>query len=127
VVEVLLDEHGLTLVKTDDGLIRSRFCGTEDVPAHEADAVFARIRAIMAAHAPVRHLLDGRDITLDSLALRWKLAQHMGQQRAFIAKSAVVSGSTTTRTLASVVVRASGRTNVRFFKTMDEAEAWLLS
>jgi hypothetical protein len=124
--EVLLSEHGLTLEKTDDGLIRAHLDGTQDIASEDADAFFDRIREVMKANAPVLHLLDGRDIAIESLALRWKLAQHMSKQSTFIKKSAIVSHSATTRILASVVVRTSGRKNVRFFKTMAEAEAWLI-
>ena len=124
--ELLLSEHGLKLVKTADGLIRSFVEGELDLASEQADVLFEQIRGVMEANAPVLHLFDGRNLTLDSLALRWKLAQHMKRQRPFIKKSAVVTESATTRTLASVVVRTSGRKNVRFFKSTEEAEQWLL-
>lgn len=124
--EVLFDQFGLTMALSDDGIVVSTVHGAQNLPPDEADVLFEGIRAVMAAQAPVLHLLDGRGINVDSLAMRWKLAQHMNRQRALIKKSAVVSDSATTRTLGSVVVRTSGRTNVRFFRTVEEAKAWLL-
>ena len=126
-VEVLFDAHGMTIVRGEDGLLRTSISGAQDMAPDQVDSVFDQIRALMKDNAPVRHLLDGRGLTVNNMALRWKLAQNMRRQREYIFKSAIVHESATFRTIAGVVVRTSGRDNVQFFPTVEAAEAWLRS
>ena len=61
-----------------------------------------------------------------SLNLRWKLAMRMKQNRGLIRRSAVFGLSERLTTVVRIILRASGRTNVRIFDTRDAAEKWLL-
>ena len=70
--------------------------------------------------------LDARGLGDLSLADRWKLSSRMRDNRRFIARSAVFGLGTAQRFMLKVILRASGRDDLRAFERRDDAETWLL-
>jgi hypothetical protein len=121
----LIDEGpGWRVEKTLEGVIRARVSGNAtDAEVKKYLDVWQRV---IEENAPCLHLLDASQLDLSDLASRWELAARMKQNRELFKKSAVVGVTGAKRFMGQVVVKASGRSNVKFFDDDDAATRWLL-
>lgn len=121
---VLIDEPNVRLELTDAGVffMRGRATGASGL-----EEVLALMQPHLEEHAPVLFLNDFSGVADLSLADRWKIASRMKDNRKFIRRSAMFGLSSAMQFAARVVLRASGRQDVRVFDSREEAEAWLLS
>lgn len=108
---------------TEDGVVEVELRGDEATP--ETEKFFESWQKVIEERAPVKHLLHAGEVELKHLASRWDLARRMKDNRKLIEKSAIVGVAGAKKFVAQVVVKASGRDNVRIFSTRDEALAWL--
>jgi hypothetical protein len=121
---VLVDEPSIRVELTDDGA----FLATPRTGAHiSVEGVLDSIQPHLEAHAPVRYLVDARGLDELSLADRWKLSSRMKTNRRYIDRSAVFGLGAAQRFMLQVILRASGRSDVRAFERREEAERWLLA
>ena len=122
---VIEEGPGWRIEKTDSGVIHAKVMGsTSDDEIFRYMEVWQRV---VEENAPCLHLLDAADIELNDLKSRWDLATRMKDNARLFAKSAVIGETGAKRWIGQVVVKTSGRKNVRFFDTAAEAEAWLIS
>ena len=121
---VLIDEPHVHLELMDSGVffMRARASGASGL-----EEVLAMMQPHLEEHAPVLFLNDFSGVADLSLADRWKIASRMKDNRQFIRRSAMFGLAGPMHFAARVVLRASGRKDVRVFDSRQEAEAWLLS
>lgn len=122
---VFYDSPELRAVMRDDGVLHVVADGV--ATAEDVESYGSRMLKVCEDNAPILHLLDVRHLDTTDLAARWKLSELMKKQREFIKKSAVVGVDGSKRMMAQVVVKVSGRKNVRFFDNEKDATAWLLA
>lgn len=120
---VLIDEPDCRLELTPEGIFHVRLARSE----RDSDDVLDAIQPHLEANAPVRYLVDVTDVKELSLAERWRLAGRMKENRPLIKRSAVLGVRPVLRFPVQVILRVSGRDNVRLFADQREAEEWLLT
>lgn len=120
----LLDLPFVDLRLTSDEIFYARL--RNDVGSG-VDEVLGAIQPHLEAHAPVRYLVDVSEIPELGLDERWKLSSRMKANRALIHRTAVLGLSTARLFMFNVIVRASGRSNLRAFNDPVEARRWLQS
>ena len=116
---------GWSILKDENGIIHSRITGSSD--DEEMGRYLDVWQRVIQENAPCLHLLDAGEFELNNLSKRWELAGRMKENRQFFRRSAVVGLDGGKRLVASIVIKASRRDNVKLFDTVEEAEAWLLS
>lgn len=121
----LIHTGGVRVELTDKGLFSVAVLPSalEEATLEE---VLDQINPHLEANAPVLYLLDGSTFPDLSLAERWGLAKRAQRNRALIKKSAIYAMPTRLRFALDVVIRVSGRDNLRAFPDRASAEAWLL-
>ena len=117
--------EGWSVALDDDGVVCVSIAG--DAEDQSVQGFLALWQEVIEAHAPCLHLLDASRLELNQLARRWELATRMKNNRALFKKSAVIGLSGPQRVVSHIVIKASGRDNVRIFGDRDEAIAWLLA
>ncbi len=118
----LLELPFVELQLTGEGIFHARL---RDAPGAGVDEVLDAIQPHLEAHAPVRYLIDASDAPDPSLPERWKLSRRMAANRHLIEKSAVVGLAGPRLFIFNVLVRASGRRNLRAFADAETAGRWL--
>jgi hypothetical protein len=121
-VPVLVDEPDLRVELTETGIFHVRLRTTD----REGDAILDAIQPHLEAHAPARYLVDVSNVRDLSLSERWRLAERMKENRQFIHRTAVLGVNSFLRFPVQVILRVSGRDNVRLFSERPSAERWLL-
>ena len=96
--------------------------GTRD----DLEELFGAYQPLLESHAPVRTLTDVSQLGDVSWGARWTFAERMKQNRRLIWKSAVIGLSPRLEVVLRVVLRVSGRTDLRTFDSREAAEAWLV-
>lgn len=108
----------------DDGILRMWFEG--DIGVEEMETFRREFEGFLAGateQEPLQVLTDSsRPAKYSSAARKIFVALQDSPQ---VGKAAVVGARRYTRVLASFVLRASGRDNVRFFDSEEEAVDWL--
>ena len=120
---VLIDEPDLLLELTPEGIFYARLARSE----RASDEVLNAIQPHLEANAPVRYLVDVTEVKELTLAERWRLAERMKENRPLIMRTAVLGVHPMLRFPVQVILRVSGRDNVRLFATREDAQRWLLS
>ena len=114
--------HELTM--GEDGIIRLTFIG--DVEKKDIEAYVEDLTPFLKAATeenPLRFLsFSGREGKFSSAA-RKTFAQINEDRR--IGKVAILGGNRFNRVLTTIILKATGRNNIRFFGTEAEALAWL--
>ena len=109
-----------------DGILRIAFIG--DVDDKDMEAYNEDLVPYIEAATPEKPLLtladSARSGKFSSAARKSFLSQNNDPR---IGKAAVIGASRYTRVLASFVLKATGRGNVRFFDSEEQAVAWLKS
>lgn len=113
----------LTVEAGADGIVRVRV--REDGSLEDVEDMFAQLAEFLRARAPARLVSDATAFSTVTWADRWKLAQGLRQIGRHIARSAVVGLPPSMAFTAQVIVRGSGRTNMRFFEDESAALDWL--
>lgn len=109
-----------------DGILRIKFEGffdTEDVKAY-FDEYYAHL-AHATPEKPLHALADLKEMTKMSSAARKTIIETFGDSDARIGKTALVGASRYLRVLASFILKAVRRDNIRLFATEEEALPWL--
>lgn len=119
---LLIDEPDLRLELTPTGIFHVRLSTGE----RTGDDVLDAIQPHLEDHAPVRYLVDVSGVDGLSLAERWRLAERMKENRRHIRKTAVLGVRPLLQFPVRVILRVSGRDNVRLFGDRAQAERWLL-
>ena len=121
---ILVDGPRYRIEETADGILLVNLAGDAKDP--DFDEFFGKFQHLLEERAPATVSIDAGALGESSLNLRWKLAMRMKQNRGLIHRSAVFGLSERLTTVVRIILRASGRTNVRIFDTRDAAEKWLL-
>ncbi len=108
-------------LRCEEGILVYRLCVAVD--EKEAQRLDEAGRVFLERGEADRILIDIRRSTDFSSAARRRWVAFL--KNPAIKKAAIFGGSTFIRTLATFVIGASGRKNVRFFATEQEARAWL--
>lgn len=128
---VLLDEPNVHLEFSDDGIFHVQVAedAGQDVDSDQRPPVGAILDSIqehLERLAPVYYLvgLSGiRDLTLSE---RWEIANRMRENRQYIRRSALYGLTKQLEFAFRVIIRVSGRSDLRVFRTRDAARDWLL-
>lgn len=127
-----MDNRILSIIVDDHGVIHTSLVGSipgEKVAALEAD--------IAVAKHTIRDAYQRRSIAFRSLIDLTKfegtyapkaigvLAAYMKANKPFVFRSAAFGGGDMTNLAANIVATMAGRDNLCFFKTREQAEAWL--
>lgn len=127
-----MNDHILTVSVDDQGVLHSELVGSipvEKVPQLEQD--------IELCKRTVREAYQRRNIAFRSLIDLTKfegtyapkaisvLAAYMKANKPFVFRSAAFGGGDMTNLAANIVATMAGRDNLAFFKTREQAEAWL--
>lgn len=110
-------------IEIDDGVVVSTLWGEGDTP--DVEEYVAALVPILQLRAPACILTDATDIEDLTMRARWVYAQKMTEHRRFLARSAVVGLSPRMDVVLRVLVRASGRSDLRVFYSRQDAMAWL--
>jgi hypothetical protein len=130
-VSLLIDEPNVRLEITEEGFFHVRVTeansdeGVEGSARPEVDAILDRIQVHLEERAPVYYLVGFKGMEDLSLAERWRVAGRMRDNRKFITRSAVYGLSTKLQFAFRVIIRVSGRDDLRAFRTEDHARTWL--
>jgi hypothetical protein len=96
-----------------------------DAQDSDLDRVFEVFQPALVERAPADVLIDARSIGESSLSTRWKLAMRMKSNRPYIRRTAIYGVSAGYEAALRILVRASGRSNIKVFASREEAETWL--
>lgn len=110
-------------IEIDDGVVVSTLWGEGDTP--DVEEYVAALVPILQLRAPACILTDATDIEDLTMRARWVYAQRMTEHRRFLARSAVVGLSPRMDVVLRVLVRASGRSDLRVFYSRQDAMSWL--
>jgi hypothetical protein len=129
---VLVEEPNLRIELTPRGIFHVQVSEGSAAEAVGGDArpdvgaIMDEIQVHLIANAPVLYLVDLSAIGDLALSERWDLAGRMKQNRQYIARSALYGLSSQLEFAFRVIIRVSGRKDLRVFPGRAEAEAWLL-
>jgi hypothetical protein len=115
---------GWSIIKSDDGIIRVKVSG--DAADEHIFRYLEVWQRVIEENAPCLQILDASELDLSDLAKRWELASRMKKNRDLFKKSAVVGVEGAKKLMASIVIKASRRDNVKVFDNVEDAERWLL-
>lgn len=110
-------------IQIEDDIVLSTLWGEGDTP--DVEEYVAALVPILQMRAPACVLTDATDIEDLTLRARWVYAQKMTEHRRFISRSAVIGLSPRMDVVLRVLVRASGRSDLRVFFSRREAMIWL--
>ena len=114
--------HELTM--GEDGILRLSFIG--DIGPEDVDAYVEELSPFLdgaTAENPLRILsFSGREGKISAVA-RKTFAQLNEDSR--MGKVAILGGNRFTRVMTTIILKATGRQNIRFFGTETEAMEWL--
>jgi hypothetical protein len=129
---VLHDGPNLRITKTPEGLFKVDVSeegdeqGIEGPQRPDVEAILQTIQKHLEANAPVHYLIGLAGVSDLTLAERWQIASRMRENRKYIERSALYGLSRQLEFAFRVIIRVSGRTDLRVFRTQDEARQWLL-
>lgn len=128
---VLLDEPNVHLEFSDDGIFHVEVSEDSDQSVDspgrpDVDAILASIQEHLERLAPVYYLVGLSGIQDLSLAERWQIASRMRENRRFIRRSAVYGLTKQLEFAFRVIIRVSGRNDLRVFRSYAPAREWLL-
>lgn len=129
---VLLDEPNVHLELTEAGIfhVRVREHGEDqsvDSPARpDVDVILDMIQAHLERFAPVDYLVGLSGVEDLSLSERWRIAARMRTNRAFIRRSALYGLTKQLEFAFRVILRVSGRDDLRVFNSEQAAANWLV-
>lgn len=129
---MLIDQPNLRLVVTGEGLFHVRVTqvgddqGIEGVSRPSVDGILDQIQGHLEQRAPVRYLVGFSGMEDLTLAERWRVADRMRANRRFISRSAIYGLSGKLEFAFRVIVRVSGREDLRAFRSEARAREWLL-
>jgi hypothetical protein len=123
-VAILVNDSRYLIEETGEGSLFVKLAGDAKDP--DFDEFFEKFQFLLEERAPATVLIDATSLGESSLSLRWKLAMRMKKNREFILRSAVFGLSDRISTVVRIILRASGRTNVKIFETRGDAESWVL-
>jgi hypothetical protein len=120
-------------VLLDDGRYRIEVLGEStlfvslvgDVEDSDLDDVFGVFQPALVERAPAKVLIDASGLGDSSLSMRWQLAMRMKANRSYVDRTAVFGVPGSLEAALRIVLRASGRSNIRIFSSRAEAEDWL--
>jgi hypothetical protein len=121
---ILVEEARYLIEEIAEGTLFVALAGDAKDP--DFDEFFQKFQPLLEARAPAKVLIDATHLGASSLSLRWKLAMTMKQNRPYIRRSAVFGLSERLLTVVRIILRASGRNNVKSFAERSEAESWLV-
>lgn len=110
-------------IEVDEDVIVATLSGEGDTP--DVDEYVAALMPILKLRAPARVLTDATELDDLTMRARWAYAQRMAEHRHLIAKSAVIGLSSRMETVIGLLIRASGRSDLRLFPDRAQAMAWL--
>ena len=127
-----MTEHILITAVDEAGVLHTSLQGSigEDrlnVLEQDVETAKAMVLAYYQKHgAKLRSLIDltGFDGTYVPKAIAI-LATYMKSNTQFVSQSAAFGGQDSTTLAANIIASIAGRDNLKFFKTREEAEAWL--
>ncbi len=115
---------GYRIKMRDDGILHTSFHG--DVTTEEMEAFRREFLVYLNAateEEPLLVISESPGLTKFSAGARRILVELQRSPR--LGNSAVVGASRYSRVLTTFVLKATGRNNIRFFDTIEEAAAWL--
>lgn len=110
-------------IEVDDDIVVATLSGEGDTP--DVDEYVAALLPILKLRAPALVLTDATALEDLTVRARWAYAQRMTEHRKFIARSAVIGLSASMETVIGLLIRASGRSDLRVFPERGQAVAWL--
>ncbi len=122
-MKVLIEGPFYRVEQTEDGIIKTTGWGSPT--AEQIGEYCARHRAMLKPIAPARSLMDASKIGDLSMSARWRFAQELKKNRTLVSRSAVYGLSPQLQTIMRILIRASGRTDLRGFPSESAALAWL--
>lgn len=119
---------GCEINMREDGVLQVTFRGIVDAEEIEAYVqAYQLYRERATEENPVRFLGIGTDLDKFTSGARKALIDMFQARDPRAGKTALVGGSRYGRVLAGLVIKATGRDDMRLFGTVEEAEAWLKS
>ncbi len=122
-MKVWIDDPRARVTEHTDGIIEVALQG--DIEDADVDEFFDQFQPVMEELAPLRFLIDASGLGESSLSARWKLANRMKSNRRLIERSAVIGVSSQIQVVFRVILRASGRNNVKVCNSRAEALDYL--
>lgn len=110
-------------IEVDDDIVVAKLSGEGDTP--DVDEYVRALVPILQLRAPARILTDATELEDLTVRARWAYAQRMAEHRKYIAKSAVIGLSPRMDAVIGLLIRASGRSDLRVFSDRSAAVAWL--
>ncbi len=110
----------------DDGILYLSFIG--DVGKEDWNAYLNAIQLYLnnaTAERPVHFLVDSSQLDKISASARRSLIDSFRNTDPRVGKTALMGTSPYARVLTGFVLKATGRKDIRFFATEEEALAWL--
>lgn len=98
-----------------------------DANESDLDQFFEIVQPLLEERAPARVLIDAARLRDSTLGFRFKLAVRMRANKPLIDRSAIFGLPRRQESVLRVLLRLSGRSNVRTFMWRHEAEVWLTS
>jgi len=115
-----------TLQMGDDGILRARFVGDVDQEGwyDYANAYQAYLEAAPPGQ-PLHFLVDASRLGKMSAAARKLVLASFRNPDPRVGRTAMLSASPYARVLVGFILKATGRDDIRFFASEEEALAWL--
>jgi hypothetical protein len=92
----------------------------------DVEELFAAYQPVLEAHAPALTMADLTALEDLELSARWAFAERMRKNRRFVLRSAVLGLRPELELVIRVLMRVSGRKNLKVFDDRADAETWLL-
>lgn len=110
-------------IEIQDGIVMAYLSGEADTA--DVEEYVAALVPLLRMRAPASVLTDASELDDVTMRARWVYAQRMTEHRRFIGRSAVVGLSPSMEVATRVMIRASGRDDLRVFPTRAQALGWL--
>jgi hypothetical protein len=92
----------------------------------DVDELFNAYQPHLEQRSPALTLTDVTALDDLELSARWAFAERMRKNRQFVLRSAVIGLRPELEVVLRVLVRVSGRKDLRVFDRREDAEEWLL-
>lgn len=119
----LLDEGEVYALEDHEGVLVNRIRGVGD--REDVNRCVDAFQKQLIPRAPARVLIDTSDAVDISMSGRWDLASRMKENRPYIARTAVIGLRPSLELALRVLLRVSGRDNIKTFGNYEDAMAWL--